>query len=202
MISKAIEAALKADCFSHVIVSTDCPEIAEVSKKYGAEVPFLRDHYADDHSTVSEATYWTVKKLEEELGIKPNFIVQMMANVPLKRPETIIQFVEELEKDDECSLISCFEPKFSPPHWAIEKKKDGTGHFPLTQFLSQRSKDLPELLIPTGAIWGAKWDYLKKHQRFYGPKFRIFEMDWVEALDIDTPEELKICKILASYTKC
>jgi len=38
-----IKSALKADIFSDVIVSTDDPEIAEVSRKYGALVPFIRD---------------------------------------------------------------------------------------------------------------------------------------------------------------
>lgn len=42
MISYAINAALKSGIFDEVMVSTDDKEIAEVAKKYGASVPFLR----------------------------------------------------------------------------------------------------------------------------------------------------------------
>ena len=37
-----IEKAIKSDCFDSIIVSTDSKEIAEISLKYGAKVPFLR----------------------------------------------------------------------------------------------------------------------------------------------------------------
>jgi dTDP-4-amino-4,6-dideoxygalactose transaminase len=43
MIAWYIEVALNAKCFDRLIVFTDCAEIAEVSLKYGAEVPFIRD---------------------------------------------------------------------------------------------------------------------------------------------------------------
>lgn len=201
MIAWTIEAAQKADCFSQIIVSTDSEEIADISRSYGAIVPFLRKEHADDHSTVSEATCWTVNELVENYSIESDFIIQMMANVPLKTPETIKKFVSMLLKDNSRSLISCFEPKFSPPHWAIEVKKDGTGHFPFNKKLAQRSQDLPRFLIPTGAIWGAHRNYLKKYVDFYGPSFRIFEMEWIESLDIDTLDELEICKALADFSK-
>ena len=42
IISYSIETALKSNLFDEIIVSTDDPEIAEISMKYGASVPFLR----------------------------------------------------------------------------------------------------------------------------------------------------------------
>ena len=50
MIAFTIQAALKSKLFDKVVVSTDDQEIADVSKEYGAEIPFMRDKYADDHS--------------------------------------------------------------------------------------------------------------------------------------------------------
>ena len=41
IIAYSIEASLKSNCFSQVIVSTDDDEISEVAKKYGALVPFV-----------------------------------------------------------------------------------------------------------------------------------------------------------------
>ena len=42
MISYAINNAKKSKCFDKIIVSTDNEQIAKISKKYGAEVPFVR----------------------------------------------------------------------------------------------------------------------------------------------------------------
>lgn len=51
MIGYAIGAALSSKTFDRVIVSTDDPEIAEVAKAYGAELPFIRPpELADDHT--------------------------------------------------------------------------------------------------------------------------------------------------------
>ena len=56
IISWSIGAALNCASFGRVIVSTDDDEIAEISRKYGAEVPFKRSKsLSDDHtSTIPE----------------------------------------------------------------------------------------------------------------------------------------------------
>ncbi|WP_417462398.1 cytidylyltransferase domain-containing protein [Kordiimonas sp.] len=202
LIAWAIEAALESDSFAHVVVSTDCPEIAEVAKTCGADVPFLRAQFADDHSSSSEATCWTVERLVETLSIEPDLIVQLMANIPLRRAQTIAAFVEAFDADRSRSMISCFQSKFGPAHWVLERNGDGDGRFILNEFIGKRSQDLPPLFFPTGAIWGASWHYLNTHKSFYGPHFRLFEMSWLEALDIDTPDELEICRRLVDHREC
>ena len=42
LIAWSITVALKSKIFDKVIVSTDDEEIAEIAKRYGAEVPFIR----------------------------------------------------------------------------------------------------------------------------------------------------------------
>lgn len=55
MIAYSIEAALGAACFDKVMVSTDCEEIAEVAREYGAEVPFMRsEKTSDDFATTAD----------------------------------------------------------------------------------------------------------------------------------------------------
>ena len=52
LIAHTIEKALDSNIFSSVIVSTENNEIAKISKKYGAEVPFVRPKkLATDKST-------------------------------------------------------------------------------------------------------------------------------------------------------
>ena len=42
LIAYTIEAAIKSKVFDKIVVSTDSSEIAEIAKRYGAEVPFIR----------------------------------------------------------------------------------------------------------------------------------------------------------------
>jgi pseudaminic acid cytidylyltransferase len=48
IISYSIETAKKSKMFDKIIVSTDSKEIADISKYYGAEVPFLRPKSISD----------------------------------------------------------------------------------------------------------------------------------------------------------
>ena len=51
----SIEAALQADLFHEVMVSTDDEEIAEVAKRAGAKVPFFRsEQTSNDYATTAE----------------------------------------------------------------------------------------------------------------------------------------------------
>ena len=55
IIAYSIEAALKSGIFSEVMVSTDSEEIAEIARKYGASVPFMRSaKTADDYATTAD----------------------------------------------------------------------------------------------------------------------------------------------------
>ena len=55
IIAYSIEAALKSAVFDTVMVSTDDEEIADIARKHGAEVPFMRSSAtSDDHATTSD----------------------------------------------------------------------------------------------------------------------------------------------------
>ena len=51
LIAYSIQAALESKLFDKVIVSTDDEEIANIAKKYGAEVPFMRPKELSDDFT-------------------------------------------------------------------------------------------------------------------------------------------------------
>ena len=65
MIAYTIEAALQSGVFEKVIVSTDDAEIADISRVFGAEVPFVREaSLADDHTPASLVTLNALEKLD------------------------------------------------------------------------------------------------------------------------------------------
>ena len=64
LIAYTIEKSLESDIFSHVIVSTEDKEIAKISKKFGAEVPFMRPkNLAKDTTGMAEVLVNAVLQL-------------------------------------------------------------------------------------------------------------------------------------------
>ena len=65
IIAYSIEAALKSELFDEVMVSTDSEEIAEIARKYGASVPFMRSAEAsNDFATTADGTEKGERSLE------------------------------------------------------------------------------------------------------------------------------------------
>ena len=199
MISWTIEAALKSQIFDDVIVSTDDAEIAETAKNFGASVPFLRNSYADDYSTVSDVVIYTLKKLKEFNSEKFDNVFQLMPNCPLRGTDEINAAWQFFSQGTHDFQISSFKYGWMNPWWA--SSISNTGH-PNPIFKNQsikRSQDLQTLYCPTGAIWIAKIDKLIKYGSFYGPGHKFCPMNWKNAVDIDNHEDLEFANIIFTW---
>lgn len=196
MIAYTIRAALDTGLFSKVLVSTDDEEIASVSREYGADVPFLRDKYADDHSPISEATAHVLEKLKER-GEKYNNVVQLMANCPLRGAREIIDAFNYFQEGGHDFQLSCFKYGWMNPWWAHSIDENGVAK-PVfdNEIRNKRSQDQPVLYCPTGAIWIAKASKLLETRTFYGSGYRFFSMPWQKALDVDDYEDLAMVKMV------
>lgn len=199
LIAWTIQAARQSQCFDRILVSTDDEKIADIATKYGAEVPFLRASYADDHAPVSEATSAALKQAKDHWKEDYNLVVQLMANCPLRTANDIKQAVEQFTTKERDFQISCFKYGWMNPWWAV--KLDSYGHperlFPETA--RKRSQDLPELYCPTGAIWIAKVEKLIANQTYYGPNHAFEPMSWTSAVDIDDYEDLIFAKAIFNH---
>lgn len=198
MIAWTIEEALKSKFITEVVVSTDDLEIAEVSRSYGASVPFLRSAHADDFSPVSEATINCVKdycKLNET----PDIVVQLMANCPNRDAQDIDESIAQFIEKSRSFQISCFKYGWMNPWWAHTLNDDGIATSIFDNSIKfKRSQDQPDLYCPTGAIWIAQTDELFESGTFYGPNHSFHEISWEAAVDIDDYSDLKMAKILMS----
>jgi N-acylneuraminate cytidylyltransferase len=195
MIAYTIEAALLSGLYEKVIVSTDSNEIAEVARKFGAEVPFMRTEYADDYSNVSEVIIYALAQTEKFYGTKYDIVTLLMPNCPLRNADNIRAAMKNFSNNKYLSQISCFKFGFMNPWWAFKMNTDFSAEW-IFDNIKKRSQDLPELFCPTGAIWISQTEYLKKHNSFYSPEVNFFEMDWKNAIDIDNYEDIEIAKII------
>jgi len=201
MIAWTIEAALESKLFSKVIVSTDDEEIANISRQYGASIPFMRNQYADDHSPISVVTIDSLKRLKEELNEEYDTVVQLMANCPLRKAYHIIDAVKNFSDKNALAQISCFKYGWMNPWWAVQLTEETKPIKLFPDALTSRSQDLDELYCPTGAIWIASTKHLEIEGSFYSDETIFYDMPWQAAIDIDDHEDLKMASLLYLMSK-
>ncbi len=194
MIAWTIEAALNSKLFDRVLVSTDCMEIAQISKNYGASVPFLRNTANDDFSPVSLATCAALQQSIELLDEHYDIITQLMPNTPLRTSQDIIDATANFLERKAPSQISCFKFGWMNPWWAV-KLDAAMKPVPIfSEIQNKRSQDFPPLYCPTGAIWITQVDKLLEHRTFYCPDHIYYPMEWFSAVDIDDNDDLSMAR--------
>lgn len=198
LIAWTIIAAVESNCFDRIVVSTDSLEIKSIAEQYGAEVPFLRDRYADDNSPVSLVTIDCLERLGLYNHDHYDRAVQLMPNCPLRRAEHIVSSLNNFEEKNVNFQISCFQFGWMNPWWAAKLDSTGCPEPIYPGALQKRSQDLPALYCPTGAIWVAKIKALMKAGTYYGEGHIYCPMPWEAALDIDDLHDLKMAKCLFS----
>ena len=123
MIAWSIEAALESSCFERVVCSTDDEEIADIAKKYGAEVPFFRPKYlSDDHVATIPVISHAIKYLQK--GKKIDFVCCIYATAPFIQPEDIISSFAQIKKEDNdyCFSVTSYSFPIQRAIRAIEGK--------------------------------------------------------------------------------
>ena len=80
IIAYSIEAAISSRIFDEVMVSTDDPAIADIARKCGAVVPFMRSkETSDDHSTTADVLKEVIKEYAETPENTADFKEEMSA---------------------------------------------------------------------------------------------------------------------------
>tara|TARA_B110000259_G_scaffold138281_1_gene155639 strand:- start:94 stop:798 length:705 start_codon:yes stop_codon:yes gene_type:complete len=199
MIAWTIEAAIRSGIFTKILVSTDCKEIAKISKEFGAEVPFLREKFSDDMTPVSAATNDALQKAEKYWSINFSTVTQLMPNCPLRNHKDIIVAMNTFETKNRDFQISCFKFEWMNPWWSFKFKENNDHEFMFPGAINNRSQDLDNLFCPTGSIWIAKSKKLQNSKSFYGDGFKFEPLNWISAVDIDNYEDLNFAKALKNF---
>ncbi len=186
IIAYSIEMALNSGLFSEVMVSTDDAEIADIAKKYGAKVPFIRSaKNADDHAT-------TMDVINEVLGFykseRKNFDYACCI-YPTAPLATAIHLKEGFEKLKNKNLHSVFPVvAFSYPVWR-GLEIDASGHTKMVwkEYQNSRSQDLKQVYHDAG-----QWYWFNPKEitnTLFTEKTASVILGEEEAQDIDTTSD-------------
>lgn len=190
MIAWTIEAAISSECFDLIVVSTDDAEVAEVSRRLGAEVPFMRPAaLSDDHATtmavVAHAVEW-----QSGTGDEPTEVCCLYATAPMLQAGDIRRGLDLLQTHD-CSYVFSVTSYPFPIQRAVRLTSEGRVEmFDPRQFLV-RSQDLEDAYHDAGQFyWGRAEAWIEQRPIFSSdaipvilPRFRVQDIDTEEDWD-------------------
>ena len=125
---------------------------------------------------------------------KYDVVSQLMANCPLRTNIDISNSVANFNLNKYISQVSCFRFGWMNPWWSAKLGGNCEPEYLFPEARVARSQDLPPLYCPTGAIWIAETEALKKYKSFYTPHHAFFPIPWISAMDIDDQEDMNMAK--------
>ena len=188
MIAYSIEAAIKTDIFDDIIVSTDSQEIAEISKKYGARVPFIRpDKLSDDFTTSSAVMAHATRWLQENYSAL-NLVCCIYATAPFIHKEDLLNAYEIFKTDNWSYVFSATTFPF-PIQRAIKRLDNGGITMFQPECHESRSQDLEEGFHDAGQFYFGKPDAWITREKVFQNNSEIVVLPRWRVQDIDTIED-------------
>ena len=200
LIAWTIEAARASRHITRTIVSTDDPQIAEVARHFGADVPFMRPaDISQDLSTDVEFLLHALGFLKEKEGYEPDIIVRLMSVVPFQKAEDIDSCVEELLRHPDADSSVVVAEARQNPHKALKITPEGR----LVSFMTGEGKGVE----PTKRQWYEKAYFranivatyprvLRETGTIVGNHVRHHAIPQERAIDIDSEIDFVIAEAL------
>jgi len=179
LIAYSIAAAKLAKNIDRVIVSTDDREIAEIAKKFGAELPFLRPKkFATDKSTDREFVIHALRWFKENENRCPNYIVHLRPTTPLRNPKHIDEAIELMSAQTEATALrSGHENNESPYKFFGIQDNFFVGLFPddpRPEYYNLPRQTFPPVYNPNGYVDILKSEQVLESNSLHGPKIAAY----------------------------
>lgn len=157
-----------------MVVSTDDEEIAEISKRYGAEVVMRPEELSGDKANKRDIVFNCLKG--------EDIVIVLHPTSPLRTADDIDKAIE-LFRSNECeSVISVCETN---PYWSF-KIKEYLEPVLEWEYFETRRQDLPKTYAPNGAIFISTPKMLDRYKSFYTDEILPYIMPVERSVDIDT----------------
>jgi len=199
LIAYTIESALESRIFDELIVSTDSEEIAEISRNYGAKVPFMRPpELAGDEVWSRDALKHAVLECEKIYNKKYDYVIELPCIAPLRKAHHIREAYEKLVKTRADSVTSVTQMGDKHPvrmkRIINDTLQDFCSEYPEGE--GSRRQDLEPCFIRNGAIYAMTRDCIVNKFSRHGDICRPYIMDEKSSINIDTILDFKLAEIL------
>lgn len=200
IIAYSIEAAIESELFDEVMVSTDSEEIAEIAKKYGAVVPFMRSEktsndYADTTDVLNE-----VIEMYKEYGVIFDELCCIYPTAPFITPGKLKESYRLLQDVDVFNVISIVGFSFPPQRGMILSDNNFIEPVDL-EGINSRSQDLPIIYHDCGQFYWMKTEKYLKNNDILNNHTRPYFISELEVQDIDNETDWKLAELKYKYMK-
>lgn len=188
MIAYPIDCALSSGLFERVIVSTDDDEIADVARRCGAEVPFVRPAELADDLTGTVAVIAHAVRWLKASGAAPSAVCCIYATTPFIRADDLRRGLEILQAGQWRYVFSATSYA-APVLRAFVRLEGGAVRMLFPERLNSRSQDLPEVLHDAAQFyWGRTQAWLEEAP-ILAEGSTVVELPRWRVQDIDTEDD-------------
>ena len=187
IIAYSIEAALSSGVFDEVMVSTDDEEIAEIARKYGAKVPFMRsEKTSNDFATSADVINEVVEQYASK-GVRFDVLCCIYPTAPFITAGKLKEAMSKFSDSSADSLVPVVRFDFPPQRGFIVK--DGLVAFKYPEFALARSQDLEPMYHDCGQFYILKTDSFEREKKLVMSKTVPFIIPETEVQDIDNESD-------------
>ncbi|MDP7445154.1 MAG: acylneuraminate cytidylyltransferase family protein [Candidatus Poseidoniia archaeon] len=182
------------------IVSTDSPNIADIARKYGADVPFMRPaELAQDDTPMEPVLKHALSVMEDLDRVKYDHLLLLEPTSPARLPDDIANAYLRLRDNPQANgIIGVSQPDFNPI-WVCVTENEGW----MTYLLENgpdyaRRQDVPLVYRINGVLYIWQTDFIRRHPDSWQHHGRhlIYEIPETRAISIDTLDEFTRAELL------
>lgn len=199
LIAYCLAAIKKSRFVSRLIVTTDDPEIAEVSRRYGAETPFLRpaDLAQDSTPTIPVITH-ALEWLSENEKFLPEYVLLVQPTESFVQSQQIDQLFELVRKKNADSGITMISvPRIFHPYHVRKVTDEGWLEFdrPEDHYAHPNRQSDSKRFAFGNCYWFRRDAFLREKKIEVGRRVGL-EIDPLTAHDINNPADLAMAEFL------
>lgn len=193
IIAYSIEAALKSGVFDVVMVSTDDNEIAEIAKKYGADVPFMRsEQTASDFATTADVIKEVLTNYKER-GQEFEYACCIYPTAPFITPKRLEEAMKLMKENNPVEVLPVVAFSF-PPQRCFVIDEIGYMSYKYKEYKNSRSQDLEKQYHDAGQFYVYNVaQYLERNGNISEGLMPII-LNELEVQDIDNEEDWKVAE--------
>ena len=195
LMAYSVQAAIETGIYDCVHVSTDSQKYADIGRKYGADVPFLRSEETSSDCADSWSVVKEVLQIYETLGSHFDLVTLLQPTSPLRNAEDIIGAFQLFNDKNADAVVSVCEMEHSPI-WSNTLSEDlSMEDFIRVSGNVQRQK-LSTYYRINGAIYMIKNTFLMEDSNIYRKGCYAFIMERNHSIDIDSLLDFKMAEFL------
>jgi CMP-N,N'-diacetyllegionaminic acid synthase len=185
------EAALASCQLTRIILSTEDEEIAEMGRRCGLDVPFLRPTELSQDATPTLPVVQHALQFLENLGEHYDAVCLLQPTNPLRKTETIDACIELLERHDADTVVTVLPvPAKYNPHWVYFKDAQELLHLSTgDQVPIPRRQELPPAFHREGSVYVTRCEVVMGANSLYGRRMLGYAVDPLRSINIDNLDD-------------